>query len=72
MISQMEAAMTGLLTPTEISVLLDRLTKLKAYLQNLKNQNLLLTRNQWNAASAQGLLTENASYYAEMIKNQGG
>jgi hypothetical protein len=60
----LRVVMTGVLTDGEIEALIQRLTKLKTYLSDLKNKNQLLTPSQWDAATAQGLLDENSSYFA--------
>ncbi|XWX03409.1 hypothetical protein VZO05_12945 [Aggregatilineales bacterium SYSU G02658] len=60
----LRVVMTGVLSDAEIDTLIKRLTKLKTYLADLKGKNQLLTPSQWDAATAQGLLDENSSYFA--------
>jgi hypothetical protein len=60
-------AMADLLSEQELSALLERLNKLKQFLQPLKDTGKLLKPNEWTTAIAQGLLDEDKSYYSKMI-----
>lgn len=67
--------MEDLLAPSEVTALLTRLHKLQSHLQILKNNNELLSPDQWNEATARGMLEEQynnedttkGNYYAKIV-----
>jgi hypothetical protein len=57
-----------LLDADELAALVTRLKKLQAFLTDLQNKKKLLKPDQWDAATAQGMLDEDSSYYAKLHK----
>lgn len=73
-VEMLKALMADLLSEAEINALVERLRKLQAFLQPLKDNGQLLKPNQWTPAIAQNLLDEKAegktvtkSYYSQFV-----
>lgn len=61
-------ALGDLLSPKEIDSLQKRLAELQDYLKELESKEELLEPDQWDKATAVGMLEEDTSYYAKLRK----
>ncbi|WP_127587382.1 eCIS core domain-containing protein [Paenibacillus koleovorans] len=75
----LKAIMEDLLSPSELTALLARLHKLQTHLQVLKGNNELLSPNEWNEATAMGLLEEHqarkegeGNYFGSLVEQEEG